>query len=51
MSEIMVHIRNAVNVKASGKIINKTRKNDALYTRREFRITEMEVTRLTSIST
>lgn len=47
----MVHIRNAVSVNAKGKIMNKTRNSDALYTRREFRITEMEITRLTSIST
>lgn len=36
LSEMIVHIRNAVNVKASGNIINNTRNNDALYTGREF---------------
>lgn len=29
-SEMIVHIRNAVSVKAKGKIMNRTRKRDAL---------------------
>jgi hypothetical protein len=30
LSEMIVHIRNAVNVNANGKIMNKTRNREAL---------------------